>query len=697
MDGEMNMNTRMGSYKMRRIGVVLFAVMFACLCQPAAYALTPVGHVITGPASSGYGDTVQFTSVITDASSGGSSPTGSVTFHDGATQIGSVQALAASQPTVVYKNGALAPSQAGLKLTCGTNCPVIQWGGLTYWAYDDTNNNYFVYLYAYDANNSLVKSWQISGNRYVSSITVDNAAQTVALNGQSSTTTRTWAQLENFHASASLSISNLNAGVHMITAAYSGDGTHAAQLSSAAVQHTVSKVPVTVQLNYSPQTGESIYGHPVRVTVQVTNAGSGGSVPTGKVALSGTGGFSNWPSELNLTNGTAAWETDQLGIATHTVTAHYLGDDSHLSGTSASRSVQIKRIPVEVEVTASVTDAVYYGTPITFTARVTNVNGEPQLPTGSVVFSGGNLSAEPVSLDAAGYAALETAALLPGTYTIQAAYVPDSLHEAQTSDAVTQVVTPNNQGTALVLNHPSGVFQLGEPILFSASVGGIIGDLTVTGHFSLRENGTEVARVTTDVYGNAEISLAGISSGTHRYTALYEREGMTNGTESPEVVVVVQPALTQLILANNHFGKALPTDKAWISVVAHGDSPSFTLTPVSAEGAPGASVQVKRMDPISGETSEGIESGAPVQLAEGLNRFWIQVRSADGTASTEHVVSILYQQTKWDISSVLSLAPSRFDMDGNHSFDKMDVVELLKLIEPITVEMISTAEQIQPF
>ncbi|MBP1963885.1 Ig-like domain-containing protein [Paenibacillus aceris] len=1075
------MMKRLNVYKLRWVIVVILAAMLVNLYQSAAYALTAVGQVITGPASSSYGESVDFTTVISDRAAGGATPSGSVTFYDGGTPIGGPQPLITSEPTVVYKSSGSAPVLAGKKFTC-TNCPVIQWGGLNYWAYSDTDNNLYVYLNGFDANNNLIKSWQISGNRYVTDITVDNIAKTVTLIGQSNVlTTRTWEQLENFNAHASVSVSSLGVGAHTITALYSGgdglhdsqsstfihtvdkiqtntglssnagliyvgeavtftatvsqlngnpiasggtvtfregsnvlgttsvngsgvatfttsvlpvngysvtatyngDGQHYASTSSSLTQsvlgiptevaisaspgsttygnsvtltatvtngrasllgptgtvtfkegstvlgtgtlnsgtamlttpvldigshsitahyggsfthtanssssisvavnpiptsstltiaggagasssygtsltltatvvnsngssivpggtvtfkdgvsalgtvalsggtatwsvpgslatgshsfkaeysgdtnhgisstavaghtvnkaattitieppssiivggtaiftarvvnsstanvqpkgtvtfknngvallspvtldsngtaaltvsnlpvgelsitaeysgdgnhlsgvsspitHPISKAPVTVQLLFTPQTVESIYGHAVTVQVQVAHTGSGGSVPTGTVALTGVGSFNNWPGELRLTNGIATWETEQLGIGTHSVVASYLGDDEHLPGISTSSSLQIKPIPVTVEVTSSVTDAVYYGSPIMFTAHVTNTNGEPQVPAGHVVFSGGNLLDTPKNLDSDGFASITTAALLPGAYSIQAVYVPDLLHEAKTSDPISQVVKPNLQGTVLILNHPSAIFQLAEPIRFSVSVGELIGDLTQPGYISLRENGAERARVTTDVYGNAEISLTDVSSGTHRFTALYEREGITDGTESQGVTVVVQPAFTQLTLTSDDYGKMLPMTKSWIAAVVHGDNPAFTFSPISAET--GTRTELKRVDPLSGELGTAIElmngQSEPVLLVEGLNRYQLKLVSLDGTASSEHIVSLFYQKGEklWDLSSVLTVAPLRYDMDGNQTFDKADMIELLKLIEPLT-------------
>lgn len=113
---------------------------------------------------------------------------------------------------------------------------------------------------------------------------------------------------------AVLATHDLPVGDLVITADYSGDGNHVTSASQPITQ-PVSKAPVTVHLTVAPQSGESIYGHTVSVMVQVVNVGSGGSVPTGTVTLSGTGGFSNWPGALTLTNGTATWGPNSLLLA----------------------------------------------------------------------------------------------------------------------------------------------------------------------------------------------------------------------------------------------------------------------------------------------------------------------------------------------------------------------------------------------
>ncbi|OPH53422.1 hypothetical protein BC351_06045 [Paenibacillus ferrarius] len=778
------MNKNKVRYSLRWLCLVCFVSLLGSLHQPA-YAATTVSNQITGDSASVYGGRVEFTSTVTDASGGGSTPTGNVAFYDGATLIGTGD-LVEDEPIVVNKPaGASPPTQPDLKLTC-SNCPVIQWGGLSFWAYSFYENTEEIQLIGYDANNQIVKSWKIAGDRYVEGITIDKSARLITFKGQKGNViSRTWDQLENFSAHASIVVPNLTAGAHSITSSYTGDGSHAAQTASPFI-HTVSKNPtattlssnnavanfgepitftayvgstngsdlpptgqftfkangsvisppvniegngiatlitaslpvgtlsitaeysgdanhgaslstpvtqyvtkaaVQVELTVAP-TNESVYSHLITFMIHVTNTTSGLPIPEGVVAITGTDSTILWPSELTLVNGKAAWETDRLAVGTHTFAANYAGDANYAAMSSSSHTQQINPIPTRVTMTKSVTEAVYYGTPITFTAHVANTNGEALIPTGKVMFSGGNMTSTEIELDAAGDASLTTANLLPGTVSITATYVPDSFHQSKMSAPLSQVIVPNTQGTVLILNHPSSHFQYGERVSFTASVGGLIGDQGQPGSISLRDNGVEKARVTADVYGAREIVLTGVSSGTHHFTAIYEREGISNGIESQEVVVVVHPVLTQLQLKQGAVEKVLPATAPWLATVVHGPNDTITLTPASAEANTG--IRIWKQDPLSGVLGAeiGVMNGQSeaIRLSEGLNRLAIKVTSSDATVAAETVLSIFYtpDDHPWDIRQVLHVMSLEYNMDGIPTFDKADINELLKLIEPIT-------------
>ncbi|MEC0226660.1 Ig-like domain-containing protein [Paenibacillus alba] len=571
-------------YRLRWLCLVCFVSLLGSLHQPA-YAATTVSNQITGDSASVYGGRVEFTSTVTDASGGGSTPTGNVAFYDGAMLIGTGD-LVEDEPIVVNKPAGAAPTQPDLKLTC-SNCPVIQWGGLSFWAYSFYENTEEIQLIGYDANNQIVKSWKITGDRYVEGITIDKSARLITFKGQrGNVISRTWDQLENFSAHASIVVPNLTAGAHSITSSYTGDGSHAAQTASPFI-HTVSKLPTATTLS----------------------------------------------SNNAVAN---------------------------------------------------------FGEPITFTAYVSNTNGSDLPPTAQVTFkANGSVISPPVNLDGNGIATLITASLPVGSLSITAEYSGDANHGASLSTPVTQYVTNNPLQVELTVVPPTNShFQYGDPISFTASVGGLIGDQGQPGSISLRDNGVEKARVTADVYGGKEIVLTGVSSGTHHFTAIYEREGITNGITSQEVVVVVHPVLTQLQLKQGAEENVLPAIAPWLATVIHGPNDTINLTPTSAEANTG--IRIWKQDPQSGVLGAeiGVMNGQSeaIRLTEGLNRLAIKAASSDATVAAETVLSIFYtpDDHPWDMWQVLHVMSLEYNMDGIPTFDKADVNELLKLIEPIT-------------
>jgi hypothetical protein len=106
---------------------------------------------------------------------------------------------------------------SGMKVACFTgpsspepdgpseNCPVVQWGGLTFWPYSYVDNRIGMGIVAYDSAGSVVQEVQKSGARYVWKITVDAAAKTVTFWGQANQTIVVpWVELAPAPAIASL-------------------------------------------------------------------------------------------------------------------------------------------------------------------------------------------------------------------------------------------------------------------------------------------------------------------------------------------------------------------------------------------------------------------------------------------------------------------------------------------------------------
>jgi len=93
------------------------------------------------------------------------------------------------------------PIPAGLKLTVydgpdspsqsspSATCPVVKWGGYTYWAYSYTDNRVAMNIVAYsDVDNSVASQTEKTGARYLYDISVEPSTRTVTFKGQGDNT-----------------------------------------------------------------------------------------------------------------------------------------------------------------------------------------------------------------------------------------------------------------------------------------------------------------------------------------------------------------------------------------------------------------------------------------------------------------------------------------------------------------------------
>jgi Bacterial Ig-like domain (group 3)/Concanavalin A-like lectin/glucanases superfamily len=214
---------------------------------------------------------------------------------------------------------------------------------------------------------------------------------------------------------ASLPTSTLAAGLHSITAVYSGDANFATSTSSAISQSIVALTPLFITLTPS-QT----------IPVGTASVTLGGQIAAGSYIPSGTVSI--------MVNGSTTPATIQSdGTFSATVDTHALGIDSYLvnysfaaSGNFASASDSTTRITIAASSTSttlvSSATTADYGTFITFTATISN----PSTATGTVsFFDGGNPLGSPVTVTA-GKAVWQTGSLSAGPHSINAVYTSDS-------------------------------------------------------------------------------------------------------------------------------------------------------------------------------------------------------------------------------------------------------------------------------
>jgi hypothetical protein len=330
---------------------------------------------------------------------------------------------------------------------------------------------------------------------------------------------------------ATLTMSSLAVGSHMISAAYGGDSRFTGSTGSLNTNpQVVNPAPSTTTVTSSEN--PSHFGDAVTFTAAVT---SSGGIPPGTVTFNdsttvlGTGTLNG--------NGVAALTTASLAIGSHTITAQYAGSTNFAGSTGAlNTNPQIVYQAINTTAVATSTNPSTSGQSVTFTATVVAEDSGLPVPTGTVTFSDGASTLGTATLNGSGQASFPISTLTVGTHTITAAYAGDTNFLPSTSPALTQVViaSGNSTTTSLTINGGShdpiySRYAKGIPqsVNFAVHVsGGTDGDLVV-----LMEGNRQVGPALTLALGQATFSTQ-FGIGRHTVVAVYLGNSTAAGSES---------------------------------------------------------------------------------------------------------------------------------------------------------------------
>ena len=140
---------------------------------------------------------------------------------------------------------------------------------------------------------------------------------------------------------ATFTTTTLALGAHSVTAVYSGDAKDAAS-TSGAVAVTVSATSVATATALQASTNSLTYGGNVTLTATVTPTG-GGSAATGTVSFM-DGTIPLGTGTLNAA-GIATFGTTFLAVGSHSITASYGGDSKNTASASGAVSVTVTAVP----------------------------------------------------------------------------------------------------------------------------------------------------------------------------------------------------------------------------------------------------------------------------------------------------------------------------------------------------------------
>jgi hypothetical protein len=418
-----------------------------------------------------FGQSVTFTAAVTVNAPGSGTPTGSVSFDDGTTVLGST----------ALSSGVATFSTNSLDVETHSITAVYNGDGNFFPSTSDVLSQ----VVNLDSTSTALTA---SINPAVFGHPVTFTATVTANAPGAGTPTGTISFMEGSNTldsvplgtsdTVSFSTSALAVGSAMITAIYSGDNNFLASSTSTSV--AINQASTTTSLAASPTS--TTLGQPVALTATIGVVSPGAGAPTGSVQ------FFNGTTSLgtaNLSGNSATLTTSTLPVGTESLTAEYLGDSNFSLSTSSAVAVTIA-IATTIALTSSTNPSVF-GQSVTFAATVTPLSGSGT-PTGSVIFYDGSTSLGIATLSGK-KTSLKTASVSIGSQAITADYSGDSIYASSTSAVLTQTV--NQDGTTTKLSSAANPSVYGQAVTFTATVAAASpGSETPTGTVTFSDGAT---------------------------------------------------------------------------------------------------------------------------------------------------------------------------------------------------------------
>jgi hypothetical protein len=267
--------------------------------------ISPAVTLVSSSNPSSRGQTVKFTATVATATAA-SNPTGTVTFVDGITELGTVNLVGG---TAVYETADLSIGNHGIMA-----------------GYSGDSN--------YKSNISNVVSQSVNRS-YVYGQTVTFTVAISSSGGipigtvmfQDGNTVLGTADLSN--GQSTFSTATLTVGTHSISALYGGNLPYRTSYSSP-FEVVITKAKTATIATAS--TSSISQGQAVTLTAVVSVRAPGAGTPTGTVTFKDG---STILSTIEISDGQAVFSTSQLGVGSHTITVTYSGD-ANFTGSTAT-------------------------------------------------------------------------------------------------------------------------------------------------------------------------------------------------------------------------------------------------------------------------------------------------------------------------------------------------------------------------
>ncbi len=472
------------------------------------YANKTITTASLGPNPTVYGQSVTFTATVTAITAGLPTPTGSVEFFDGTTEL-DMETLDNTGTATFTTSALVAGSHALTVQYLGDS----NFSGSTSLAVSQTVNQAGTTTALVGNPSPSVYGQMVTFTATVSPVAPGGGTPTGSVEFFDGTTELDTETLDNT-GTASFTSSALAVGSHSITVQYLGDGNFTGNASSAFSQ-TVNQAATTTALAGGPS--PSVFGQTVTFTATISPVAPGAGSPTGSVEF--FDGTTELDTETLDNTGTASFTTLALAVGSHSITVEYLGDGNFTGNTSSAFSQTVNQAGSATSLSLS-SSKVVYGQSVTFTATVGAVAPGSGTPTGSVEFFDGTTELDTADLSG-GSATFGTATLAVGTHSITAQYLGDDNFTGSTSPAQSLSVTsPVGVGTTTSVVSSANPSVFGQSVTFTATVkASVPGHGTPTGTVAFLD-GTSTLGTATVSAGRASFKISTLAVANNAITAV---------------------------------------------------------------------------------------------------------------------------------------------------------------------------------
>ncbi len=565
------------------------------------------------------GKPVTLTSAVTSSTG---VPTGSITFNDGATVLGTALLSAQGGATLtisslpVGANSISATYSGDGNYTSNTSAPLTESVSLA---------QPVVMLSgpanAVDVGSAVLLTGTLTGPGVTPTGTLS------LMDGATTLGSQTVVASGRF----SFSTSSLALGTHALSVVYSGDTDNAAA-SSATISVAIQQAPTAIALSSSANPG--VVGQPITLTASVASESAG---------LSGTVSFTDGATALGTASlnasGNASLTVPALGFGMHSITASYSGDAAHAPSGSAVLGERMME-PATATLTSSVNPAIA-GADVALTVTIAASGG--QTATGTVVFTQGGQTMGTATLNSAGAAVLHTSSLSVGQDAITANYGGDS-NVAAASASVTQTIV--SATTQVSLSSSTQLATYGSAVSLSATV--TSNGMPPTGAVTFTDNGAALGSAAVGSQGSATLTISTLSPGSHRVVAEYPGDTHTAAANSTTLNIVVKQTTS-------------------LSVTSSAD-PALTVTPITFTAT---------LDANGGTAASGtvtFSDGSNVLGTAALNANGVASLTVPSMAAGSHSITASYAGDAEDLASnssalaqAVNLRASTTTLSGSHT------------------------------